>query len=241
MGYSWKFEFIASPDAFPEHLILEILDIFQDGFGFERDEGWSHAGVQRALHRSRIVGFLTDELGRSVGYAFFSAPEAELEGTYLLWEDSVCLRQMVQGKGFASRELFEKACSLFPGRAFGWIGGRTQNPLVMLRYANLGEVFPFDVPFIDDLGKKVMGFLLAHVTGIQQAAEKGALEPHTGICRGAYHEGKLGNYATSVAGTERFEQMLRRWSFERDGGDAIIVVSRLHEPISIGRHKNGER
>ena len=148
---------------------------------------------------------------------------------------------MVQGKGFASRRLFEEACSLFPGRTFGWIGGRTQNPLVMSRYANFGEVFPFDIPYIDDFGKKLMDFLLMHVTGIQQAAEKGALDPYTGICRGVYHEGKLGNYATSIEGTERFEQMLRRWSFERDGGDAIVVVSRLHEPISIDRHKHRER
>jgi hypothetical protein len=61
------------------------------------------------------------------------------------------------------------------------------------------------------------------------------LHPVTGIYRDVYTEGRLGDYPGQVEGTERFERQLAERSFNREAGDAVVVVAKLAEPIVVGR------
>ena len=118
---------------------------------------------------------------------------------------------------------------MYANRVYGWIGGRTQNPLVFLRYAKLGTVYPFDQLYTNDLGISVMKYLLENIAEVKEFKDR--LNLNTGICRGVYPEGKLGDYPISIKGGEHYEKLLRIWRFNRENGDAIITVVKLTNPI----------
>ncbi|GEM_PF-3479513 len=224
-AHTWQFQFLETPETVSDSGIEGIHSVFSDGFGLP--EGWNREDIRCALYRSDVMGLLHSSNGAIMGYAFYSAPETPLEGRYFLWEDAICLRKSVQGMGYTGRTLFESVAALFTERVFGWLGGRTQNPLVFLRYANLGQVLPFDVSYTSVLGQKVMRFLLEHIVEVQEASAMGVLEQATGICHGIYREGKLGDYSTDSPSLARFESLLHSWIFDRDAGDALLVVTHL--------------
>src|SRR6266446_9519353 len=128
--YSWDFQILQKDTNFDESLPHTFHEIFLDGFGLK--EGWSIEGVKKALHQSTLLGLLTSsaETQDICGYAFYSVPEVPLLGTYMLWEDAICLRKSAQGKRLSTK-VYELACEKLSGRRFGWIGGRPQNPVVM--------------------------------------------------------------------------------------------------------------
>lgn len=228
---TWRFQFLDTPEDVSDSVIESLGRVFSDGFGLPN--GWNREDIRRALHRSDVLGLLHDADGVVVGYAFYSAPEISLEGRHLLWEDAICLQKLVQGSGYTGQVLFKSVTKLFPERVFGWVGGRTQNPKVFLRYAKLGQVLPFDLAYTSSLGRKVMNFLVEHITEVQEALSRGILEQATGICRGIYREGKLGDYEIASHSWDRFEVLLRSWAFDRDSGDALLVVICLLEPFIL--------
>jgi len=224
---AWHFYLSETPDGFSDKLLYDISDVFADGFGISK--GWSIEGVRQAINRSSILGVLIGEHDEVSGYAFYSAPNVDLNGGYMLWEDAICVRKHLHGNRLSSRLLLEKACGVFEGRRFDWIGGRTQNPLVILRYSNLGTLFPFDHLYHGEEGNSIMKFLLDHINEVRDVRSQ--LDLNTGICRAVYSEGRLGDYSSQIERAERFEKLLSEWGFHRENGDAVLTVAKLSQPI----------
>lgn len=227
--FSWSFQTLEKPDEISDELLRQISQTFADGFGLRN--GWKLDSIRYALRRSDILGLLVGENGEVGGYAFYSAPNDKMLNSYLLWEDAICIKKHLQGYKFASRSLLESACKAFNNREFGWVGGRTQNSLVLLRYSRMGMIFPFDAMYNSETGQTIMDFLVSHIDELKEAAER--LESVTGICRQIYPEGKLGDYDDQLPGTEQIERQLAEWGFRRDNGDAIVAIVKLDQPISV--------
>lgn len=203
--------------------VTDIQRIFRDGFQSATD--WLSDGIRRKLSHSSLVGFLADQTSantRTYGYAIYDVPRQLYKGKSLIWEDAICTVSdpCIRRQGL-SKTALEKAMSHFPERDFGFVGGRTQNPVVFKRYASLGKLFPFDFGYSSEEGRDIMHFLKSHVPDTDSAEET------TGICRKQYREGKLGDYRVDIEGGERFESWLEERQFDRDNGDAIIVVADL--------------
>ncbi|HEY0377208.1 MAG TPA: hypothetical protein VGC87_09640 [Pyrinomonadaceae bacterium] len=226
--YAWYFQGPEGQRDFDDIFLDSIHQVYLEGFG--KSEGWSIEGIRETVMTSDILGFLRNGEGEIFGYAFYTVPSSSLDGTHILWADSICLKKGVQKKGLTTG-LTKKAAKVFPERKFGWIGGRTQNPLVMRKYSKLGTVFPFSASYDTDEGKLVMDYLLKHIKEVFEVYEEQRLELTNGICRKVYRGGRLGDYPTAIDGTEAFEKQLLNWNFKRDNGDAIIIVSHLYQII----------
>jgi|SRR6185295_18178844 len=220
--FNWDFRLL-SPTLEDKALPSKIHRVYLDGFGLKK--GWSLEGVESALARCDALGLLLDSGNEICGYAFYSCPRERLRGRWLLWEDAIGLEKRAQGLGLSEAAL-AAVWALYPERTFGWIGGRTQNPIVMKRYAHFGPVFPFDYSYSEGEGPEVMSFLRTYIA---EARDVPQLDPITGICSGVYRSGRLGDYAEDIDGGERFEVPLRQWNFQRLRGDAILVVARIGE------------
>lgn len=210
-----RWQFYETIKESPENVAAlndEIRDVFRDGFGMP---GWSRAGVSKTINRCSDVALLRSAQGRAEGYAFYVAHE-DKAGT-LLWEDAICLRKSAQGLGYSTQILDQ--LRLRHGNA-RWIGGRTQNPRVISRYATFGPVYPFDKSWESESGKSVMELLRRQVSEVGEVAD---LDIRTGICRGVYRERTLGDYEWQAHG--RYESLLVEWGFERERGDAIVVLA----------------
>lgn len=222
--YEWRFETSKRPGGYDEAFLKSIHEVYLDGFG--KTEGWSLKGINAVLLSSSIRGFLRNK-DEIAGYAFYTVPTETLNGSYMLWEDAICLKKSAQARRF-TQGIIEKVMGLFSNKNFGWIGGRTQNPLVVKRYSDLGQVFPFNALYDTEDGKQIMDFVLKHIPQARTFSGKAAfVDKITGICRNAYADGRLGDYSTEVPGAEAFERQLLEWGFNRDNGDAVLVVSRL--------------
>lgn len=218
--YQWKFQSLKGIKEFDEALLKKIHEIFLEGFGLK--EGWSLDGIRNRLQNSTLLGLLSD--GNEIfGYSIFSVPNIPLKDKYLLWEDSICVQKNIQGKKLSIKAI-EGAFNSFPKLQFGWVGGRTQNPIVFKRYAGFGKLFPFDATYSDDEGKRVMAYLLQNISEVKEVEK---IDLSTGICFNFYSEGRLGSYSLAIKGIERFEEKLRKWNFYRDRGDCIIVISKI--------------
>lgn len=225
--YEWRFETSKRPWGYDEGFLKSIHMVYLDGFG--KSEGWSLKGIEAVITRSSVRAFLSKR-EEVIGYAFYTVPARTLDGTHLLWENAICLKKDAQRNGLTTG-IIEKVVRLFPNKKFGWIGGRTQNPLVFKRYSDLGKIFPFDAQYDTEDGKQIMDFLLKHINQAQDSSDKRLLDLSNGICRRAYPDGRLGDYSTDVVGAEAFEKQLLDWGFKRESGDAVLVVSRLSQII----------
>lgn len=226
-AYTWRFR-LAEPECRPADELLEAIhQVFLDGFGLS--SGFSAQEVWQATQRCTALGLLVDETGDIGGYAFYTAPETKLAENYVLWEDAICLRKSLQGHRLAGRALLEQAASLFPGRRFSWVGGRTQNPLMMARYSRLGCVYPFDQLYTEGQGPQVMDYLTRNIPQIREALH--TLEYHTGICRSLYAEGPLGDYPDILEGAEHACNLLQELAFAAHRGDAVVMMASLNQPL----------
>jgi len=222
--YNWQFQILngISPE---DDIATSIHQVFLDGFALQK--GWSIESIKKAFTRSKILGLLVNLNQEICGYAFYSVPDHPLQGTYLLWEDGICLKKEAQGKKLSS-QAWKLACSFFSTRKFGWIGGRTQNPLVIKRYAKLGVLFPFQITYAEGEGKLIMDYLSRYIAEVRDVKH---LERDTGICRQVYKEGRLGDYSIQIDGADEYEKLLHAWNFQRENGDALIVVTKLSNTL----------
>lgn len=222
--YTWNFQCLNPLATYDDQFVRSIHDVYLDAFGLQ--EGWSLEGIRKALLRSNVRGLLSSDYGEICGYAIYSVPALPLLGNSMIWEDAIALKKKIQNRKL-SKQVIGHILSLFPERKFGWLGGRTQNPAVIKRYKKLGILFPFDISYSLHEGKAVMDYLLQN---IEEVREVQALDKENGICRAIYRR-RLGDYKTEISGTERFEEQLRKWDFDREKGDAVIVISKLHQVI----------
>jgi hypothetical protein len=223
--HEWHCRLLTPADAFDGVLVRQVYDVFRLAFGFEPTQGLD--SIRYRLRNSTVLGLLRDESEGVVGFACYSVPSVPLGESYFLWGDGMALRPEVQGRGL-TRGFIERACALFPGRLFGWMGGRTQNPVVFRWHAKFGRVFPFDGTYAEPEGRRVLRYLREHVAEVREAA---AVDAVTGICRHAYRWTYRDRYLAQARATEPFEEQLRRWTFNRAHGDALILVAKLDVPI----------
>jgi hypothetical protein len=219
----WTFRSLQVDSEVEEGLAESIRAVFLDGFGLS--DGWTVDEIKVSLRRSHILGLLMSPDGQIWGYAFYSVPPNSFEGRWFLWEDAICLRKNVHGYGL-SEEALPYVQRLYPRKEFGWIGGRTQNPIVMRRYAAYGKVFPFDLRYDEGVGPRLMEFIVGSIEEIGAVAD---LDRATGICRQVYKEGILGDYLLGLEEAQPFERLLNSWNFNRAKGDAVIVVAAIDE------------
>lgn len=223
----WFFVFLDKDKEFSIEFCKTIHEIFLDGFGLEK--GWSIERIRNErLKKSSILGLLKDN-NNFHGYAFYTIPDVLLDGFHVLWEDAICIKKEHQGKGY-SKSILTSICELYPNFKFGWFGGRTQNPIMMKRYAKSGKTYPFDVDYQENDGKILFDFLLKHIAEVKNSE---TLDIRTGICHNVYKERKLGKYPDEIKGTFDYEVKLHRWAFNRNNGDAVIVVSKLTKQLDV--------
>jgi GNAT superfamily N-acetyltransferase len=214
-----------------EAWIADIGSIFLDGFGLPEDRAWSPDRIAHALGNISYlaIAYTSDQPSErkvAYGYALYTVPSVPLgNGTYLLWEDAICLRKSMQGSG-APRELFAAITKRSRHQPIGWIGGRTQNPRVMRTYRKFGHAFPFAEDYSTPDGQAIMSFLREQVREVRDVPTT-SLDLACGIARGIYRQGRLGDYPVNVENTSDIEQQLTSWGFNRDRGDAVIVAARL--------------
>jgi len=216
----WTFRTLPGSAKLDTDIPQRIHDVYLDGFDLE--SGWSLEKVETSLGRCDALGLVLGSNQEVYGYALYCIAPLPLQGRWFLWEDAICLRREAQRFGLAAKALAQVR-ALYSGRDFGWIGGRTQSPIVMRRYSRLGPLFPFDRPYTDEEGMELMDFMLQHIAEVREAK---ALDRTTGICAGQYGR-TLGRHPHAVAGTEAFEDRLAQWGFSRSAGDAVVVVARV--------------
>lgn len=241
--YQWDFKRYDALHEFDDSVISSIHYVFLDGFGL--DKGWSIKGVRGRLNRLTqkpdiigIIGLLKNQKGQIYGYAFYEIPINPLpDGTYMLWEDGIGLRKELQRKGWgALSKIVVGIHSNIPelqDKKIGWIGGRTQNPVIMKRYSLYfphRNLFPFDFLYDSPEGIPVIDYLRQYISEVVDVRGSGkSPDSKYGISKGVYHSEKggqrNGDYPDNVRDTEDFEEALRRWGFNREAGDAIVVVA----------------
>jgi len=127
MPPTWQIHDMARERA-QEAWIDDIGSIFLDGFGLPEERAWSADRIAHALGNISYLAlaYTTDEPSErraACGYALYTVPPVPLgNGTYLLWEDAICLRKSVQRSG-APRELFAAITTRSRHQPIGWIGG----------------------------------------------------------------------------------------------------------------------
>ncbi len=227
---SWTFKRLPLAADHDETDFAELIqDIFRDAFAVEENErAWSTKGILDKLRHSTLLGLAKSERGETVGYALYSVPsQALLNGRYLLWEDSIGVNQDEQGSGLGSTALLE-ARRFLPEKDIGWLGGRTQNPAIICRYSkDTDELFPFTSTYNSAEGQSLIAFLLEHIHEIQNLGSR--LNLQTGVCYQVYAEGRLGDYTVDLTDSQiaAYERQLHQWGFDRDKGDAVIVVGKI--------------
>jgi hypothetical protein len=221
--FKWRFQLRHKDEPIDPRLPEKLRAVFLDGFGLK--DGWGIDSIREVLRRCDVLGLLEDLRGEICGYALCTVPSVPFEGRWLLWEDAICLRKRAHAFGL-SKEILPAVQRLYPGKSFGWIGGRTQNPVMMNRYAGYGKVYPFDLRYDQGLGPKLMDSLVRHV---EEVGAVPVLDRSNGICRKVYQEGVLGDYAIGVGADQPFERQLTIWGFNRPEGDAVIMVAALQE------------
>jgi len=213
-------------------LAEQIIDAFHDGFGLAwRPDGWSADQAVAMINRCDIVQVLTDGVwptARIEGYACYVCPPPVIANRgHLLWEDGICIRKPHQSSGLSSaafRNALAAAGKL--GRNVHWVGGRTQNPIVMMRYSKWGTLFPLDESYETDPGALLMAFLIENIREVGDPDADGRLDRPTGLIRGAYAEGKLGDYGIpNDPRVVKWEMRLAANGFDRNRGDAVALIA----------------
>jgi hypothetical protein len=77
-------------------------------------------------------------------------------------------------------------------------------------------------------GSALSKFLLQNIREVQGPFEENKFDVVSGIIRGVYREGKLGDYSIPTDPTvARWESWLSEQGFDRYRGDAVAVVARI--------------
>ncbi|MBK7360507.1 MAG: hypothetical protein IPI96_14975 [Saprospiraceae bacterium] len=198
--------------------------MFRDAMG---TKNWTVEEIITQADDSDALGLLKDENDNVGAYLFFTIPKEKYRGKHLLWIDAISVRKKLQGNNYYTNGI--KEAMLFSGKeyAFGFVGGRSQNPLIFFLRDELkrkSTLFPFDKLYTD----KMMKFLIKNVGEVRKPYEKFRLDVSFGICRKAY-KGKLGDYNENliIGRGKRFEEKLRNWNFDRYKGDSLIIIKKL--------------
>jgi hypothetical protein len=220
--FTWHFQKISEIKDKDSFNVKEFHRVCVDSFGIERD--WDSENITK-FRQSTLLGKLLDQTEELCGIAYYSVPEKELENSYLLWENGICIVKKAQHLGLSNIAI-EKAKLLFPEGIFGWFGGKSQNPKIFLRYQKLGKTFPFEQLYATPEGQTLMTFLVENIEELKYLSISGKLNLSSGICTDDYSQ-YLGDYSISLKGAESFENHLKKLGFNRLEGDSVVVIAKL--------------
>lgn len=217
--YTWKFQRLHGEEHFDNKLLIELREAFTDGLGVQN---CTVEDIRARLSECQLLGLLegTDD-GTIYGCVMINVPETPLEGKYLIWGCGGYLRKAAQRK-IVWRQILKNITACFPDKEFGWIGCRTQNPLMMRSYGLFGTLYPFEADYAQGEGQLLMTYMREQIAQVKNVPELVAVK---GICRALYTTGRMGDYPVNING--RIEQHLAEWGFERDRGDSLVVVAKL--------------
>ncbi|OGM29452.1 hypothetical protein A2801_03945 [Candidatus Woesebacteria bacterium RIFCSPHIGHO2_01_FULL_41_10] len=196
-----------------------VASLASDGFGEgkvmspERMEG-------RLLREGNLIIAL-DQDSVPVGFQMQTV-FSEGEEDFLYY--SRVVRKDQQGKGIGGK-LLRVATSLYKPTV---VAARSQNPVEISSFLremeslNVGGVYPFNFPY--DSNPRAQESLRVLVSKLGYL---GKTDLETGLCRGAYSEGRLGDYEirTDHPRIQKVEQDLVRFGLDRQGGDAIFYLA----------------
>lgn len=215
-----------------------ILDVFENAFG-RKPSGTAWATDD--IGSLDLLGLLRSVDGDAVGYAKFRRALRQCDGRPVLWLDAAAVSKQHQSRGHVTRAFADAAALLLGHRVPHWLGGRTQNPSVYRLFAgsaNHGRlVHPIDpIPsaIADDdpyIWPRLLAYLRSDAIPQLNNRVRRPLDfeivDEFGVCRGAYHGVRLGDYAVDTASTSRtapFETYVARRGVDRDAGDAVALM-----------------
>lgn len=215
--YSWHFQILNDKENFDPELVEQVRDTFADSFAMACS---TQETVDR-LKESQMLGLLKDETGRVCGCSLAIVPSTPFEDKYLVWGNGGFLRKTIQDK-MLWLQMLGKITELFPERTFGWLGCRTQNPIIVRIYSSFGMVYPFQAKYSEGEGGTLLDYLIENIPQLSHISN---LNRDTGICRAVYSIGRMGDYQLNPNG--KIEQQLAAWDFNYDNGDCVIIVAKL--------------
>lgn len=222
----WNFKETAEYKADLEITIAKIIDVFIDGMG---QAGWEPYKVKRQLNSSNILGLLEGENREAHGYFFATIPKKKFNGKHLLWIDACSVRQSIQKLGYFSKGV-EEIKNIYKDCDFGFVGGRSQNPIVFRTIDKLSTkvYYPFDKLYTNEIIAFLKNTIKNEVKRPSEKKEQG-LNHENGIVTNAYWGKKLGNYKVDLNNNAilGYEKKLSEWNFDRCKGDAVIILKEL--------------
>ncbi|MCP3918171.1 MAG: hypothetical protein GY711_21690 [bacterium] len=224
---SWRF-FYPNGAAPQDWLVSRIQSVFIDGFAVDENDVWPAGKVVERVRNAKVLALAVDGDNEIQGYAIYTIAPKPFNGRDLLWEDSICLTRRWQGRRFSNSPVAEIQTQ-FRRSNIGWVGGCTQNPLILRRYKRSSLLYPFDRSFVDREGERLFEFLCKNVPQIAKRTEEltdaeRSEVAKTGILRGIYKQ-QLGSYPEHVDGLEDIVGYLESNNFDRNNGDVVVAVS----------------
>ena len=225
--YKWNFRVLNQENSIDDEIVKNIQNIFINGFGLKN--GWNKKSIETRLLNSTILGLLTNKTNEIFGYVIYDIPKKLFENKHFLWTSSMCIVKELQGKGFSKQAFkdlnhFIKSNNEYKNYQFGWIGGRTQNPIVIKKYQQYERIYPFNFTYESSEGQKIIEYIINNINEIKHVQH---LTLKYGICHKVYNSGKLGDYSVNIKTMNELEKQLKNWGFNRNNGDSIIVTSQL--------------
>lgn len=222
----WNFKKTSEYKLDLENTIAKITDLFNDGMG---QEGWKPYKIKRQLKSSHVLGFLEDEYGKDFSYFFATIPKKRFDGKHLLWIDACSVRQRFQRNGIFSKGV-EEIKNIYKKYNFGYVGGRSQNPIVFRTIDKLSSdiYYPFDKLYPSEMINFLKDTIKNEVKRPSETKEQG-LNLENGIVTNAYWGKKLGNYKVDLNNEDilRYEKKLSEWGFDRCNGDSVIILKQI--------------
>lgn len=220
----WRFKYITDSTA-SNDVVEAVLDIFYDAMG----QGvWTEEKVYRQFRSSNYFGFYESDNEENSAYFFATVPETCLNDYHVLWIDACSVRKKMQSKGIF-KSAIDILQEIIPGKRIGYIGGRTQNPTIIKMYGKLSShvFYPFDCYYDDTVIYYLIGNIRNEV-GMPYEEKKLDFDIQTGILKKVYGE-KLGDYDVGLTDeiTKRYEDKLELYGFNRNNGDAVIILKKI--------------
>lgn len=220
--FTWNFQKINNGSYFDSFELNEFYRVCVDGFGIEID--WNSENKSK-LSQVNLLGKLTNKQNKLCGIAYYFIPPVSINNTYMIWESGICIVKEAQNLGL-SKAAIKHVKSLFSDHSFQLIGCKSQNPKMFLRYQKFGITYPFDESYSTSQGKKIMSFLISNIKEVKKLHFSKQLNVHSGICTTAYTHGCLGDYKIDIKEAKVLENKLTKLQFNRNNGDAILIISR---------------
>lgn len=226
--FKWVFrQTIEYKGAF-KRTTMKLMEIFKDGMG---QGEWDEEEIRRQLKSSNILGFLEDKETEAYGYFIATVPEEKFNGKQLLWIDACSVREKYQQYGYFTKGI-EEILNIYKEYDFGYIGGRSQNPIIFRIFDKLSsnDFYPFGKCYTAEIIDYLKRVIENEIKRPSEEESQG-LNVKNGIIKNAFWHKKLGTYKIDFANNEilKYEKLLLEWGFDRFNGDAVVLFKDLKQ------------